>query len=135
MTENDLKKFRVKRREVMLTKRMLQSCLSDMGYPIIYPSEAKPKSNKSASTVESAADRKMLLQQRYTALLEAYDAEAASIEDALTILTSNERSVIRAYYIQGYKWEDVCETLNFSWSQTRRLKKSAIQKLTRAQLN
>jgi len=130
MTEQDLKTFRGKRREVKLAKRMLQSCLTDMGYPIMDPTDAKTKSNKSLSTVESAADRKMLLQKRYTALLEAYDAEAVSIEDALNILTPNERAVIRTYYIQGYKWEDVCEALNFSWSQTQRLKKSAIRKLT-----
>lgn len=129
MTEKDLKMFREKRREVKLAKRMLQSCLSDLGYPIIDPSDARSKSNKSVSSVESAADRKLQLHKRYMELLEAYDSEAVSIEDALNILTLDEASVIRAYYIHGYKWADVCEVLNFSWSQIQRLKKSAIQKL------
>lgn len=133
MNESTLKSFRDKRREVQFAKWSLHNIEKDMGYPpLAGPTEAKTKAGNrpQSSTVESAAEKKLRLQKYYNALLTAYDAEAVSIETALVHLTPDERSVIRAYYIQGLKWEDVCETLHISWSQVHRLKKSALRKLT-----
>ena len=133
MTENDLKKFRGKRREVSFARWSLQNMEQSMGYPLSAdPADMKTKTGHglTISSVESAAETKLRLQTQYRTLLESYDAEALSIEAALKMLTPDERSVIRAYYLQGCKWADVCEKLHFSWSQVQRLKKSAIRKLT-----
>ncbi len=135
MTENDLKKFRGKRREVSFARWSLQNMEQSMGYPSSAdPADAKTKAGPGStfSSVESAAETKLRLQKYYNALLTAYDAEAIAIEAELVRLTPDERSVIRAYYLQGCKWVDVCDRLHFSWSQVQRLKKSAIRKLAGA---
>ncbi len=127
MTERDMKCFRAKRREVMHAKSMLQNNLSDMGYPHL--DYGKIGRTPNGSVVEVWTEQTLQLQRKYVDLLEAYDAEATAVEAELARLTPDERSVIRAYYIQGLTWEGVCDTLHISWSQSQRLKRSAIRKI------
>ena len=43
---------------------------------------------------------------------------------------SNERQIIREYYINGKTWEEICVIINYAWAHTHRLHKSALKKLS-----
>lgn len=69
------------------------------------------------------------LQRLYKQKLAALEKEQAEIEEALSVLTPNERLVIRARYFEGKSWDDVCRVVHYEWAQTHRLHGSALQKL------
>lgn len=53
----------------------------------------------------------------------------AEIETALDLLESKERMVIRAYYIEGRKWDDVCRVVGYERSMVFRIHAAALKKL------
>ena len=52
------------------------------------------------------------------------------IEKDIDRLSSRERRIIRLYYIQGMRWEEVCVTINYSWRQTHNLHREALKNLS-----
>ena len=65
-----------------------------------------------------------LLMKKYE-VMEALEA----IEDAVSTLEPGERLLMREHYINGLKWEKVCERIGYSWAQTHRIHRNAIRKL------
>jgi len=51
------------------------------------------------------------------------------IEDAIDKLEPIQRRVIREYYINGLKWEQVCDKIGYAWAQTHRLHREALRML------
>jgi len=68
---------------------------------------------------------KLLVKKYY--VMEALEA----VEDAIDTLETVERLIMREYYINGLKWEQVCDKIGYSWAQTHRIHKNAIKKLER----
>lgn len=71
--------------------------------------------------------------QRLTAAIQPkikqLTAELVEIEAALDALDLKERLVIRAYYIEGRKWEDVCRAVGYERSQVFNIHAAALKKL------
>jgi DNA-directed RNA polymerase specialized sigma24 family protein len=51
------------------------------------------------------------------------------IEDAIDGLNPLERVLLRERYILGRDWEQVCDTIGYSWRQTHYLHTAALRKL------
>jgi len=51
------------------------------------------------------------------------------IEDAIDKLEPIHRRLIREYYINGLKWEQVCDKIGYAWAQTHRLHREALRRL------
>lgn len=51
------------------------------------------------------------------------------IENAIDELEPEERILIRKRYIDGLKWEEVCQELNISWRTAHRLNKKIMEKI------
>jgi len=66
-----------------------------------------------------------LLMKKY-ALVETLE----QIEDAIDKLSPIQRRIIREYYINGLKWEEVCDKIGYAWAQTHRLHREALKVLT-----
>lgn len=69
--------------------------------------------------------------EQYRKMIDEYDDEAIRIECKMDLLTSDERAVIRFYYLDKdmKTWEKVSELTNFSIRHVFRLRKSALKKL------
>jgi len=65
-----------------------------------------------------------LLMKKYE-LMEALE----EIEDAIDRLEPAQRRLMREYYINGLKWEQVCDKIGYAWAQTHRIHKEALRKL------
>ena len=51
------------------------------------------------------------------------------IEEAIDSLSPSQRVILRARYIDGYEWEEVCYRCSYSWSHAHRLHAEALRKL------
>jgi len=51
------------------------------------------------------------------------------IENAIKILSQREQYLIRARYIEGKKWEEICVEMHYSWPQIHRIHGKALDKL------
>lgn len=61
-------------------------------------------------------------------IIEAYK-EAQSIETVISQLEPIERTLMRARYIEGKSWEEVCVELNYSWRQTHYIHSNSLKKM------
>lgn len=52
-----------------------------------------------------------------------------AIETAIDSLDPVSRTLLRARYIKGSQWENICFELGYSWRQTHRLHRRALEKL------
>lgn len=68
--------------------------------------------------------------ERYNKKIEDIITERTRIEDLIDMLEDPlERAVMRYKYIEHLKWEDICLKINYEWSQTHRIHRSAINHL------
>ena len=73
---------------------------------------------------------------RHTALIDLYQVKCAQLLEAQTAIEKlieqlpiRERRLFRCRYIDGMTWEDVCETIGYSWRQTHKIHSRALDKL------
>ena len=93
-----------------------------------------PRGAGSGDPVHDSVSKKQSLKDRYNVLSEELAAAQSSIEDMIECLESEERKLMRHRYIEGLEWEEVCAAIGYSWSQTHRLHRKALNNLLR-QLN
>lgn len=48
-------------------------------------------------------------------------------KDISRLKDEDEKAVLRYRYIQGLKWEDVCDRIGFSWKHTHRIHSNALE--------
>lgn len=130
MTKQELKECRESRREIRQLLDEMEAIEAEVTSPKIPKLSGMPPSEPATSDrmAENVA-RWVDLQQTYRDRLSRSFAMRMAVEKAMDVLTPKERQVIRAYYIQGQTWEEVCVTVNYSWKQTHRIHASALQKL------
>lgn len=80
-------------------------------------------------TMDDAAIFHLQLQDRYRSQLARIEREQLAIEMAIAPLPPEERMVIRFRYLDALRWEDVCEKMSYSWTQTHRIHASALHHL------
>ena len=61
--------------------------------------------------------------------LDRLTEELAEIENALETLEVRERLLLRSYYIEGRKWDDVCQAVGYERSQAYKIHAAALEKL------
>ena len=97
--------------------------------------DGMPKGGSGPSNpVESLVVKHMTLEERYKAKIEALAEEQDKIETLIECLDPTERTLARFRYIDGLRWEDVCEAINYSWMQTHRLHARLLNKLVDAEM-
>lgn len=91
------------------------------------PSAHGSTQNSNEAVVLSFVD----LEREYIHKLAKLNTEIMQIETAISLLNdSAERQVMRARYIEGKKWEEICDIIGYSWSQTLRIHARALEKIT-----
>ena len=67
--------------------------------------------------------------EEYKEKLKSLAAEQLAIEKAVESLPNIHRAIIRHYYLEGMTWAEVCQKINYSWSQTHRKRREALKML------
>ena len=96
----------------------LQRQLEDIEDMLLYfklrcPKYGKPQERLTVHT------RK--LQKFYRAKLAELAAEQLAVEEAIGRLAPSQRTLMRCRYMDGLKWEEVCDRMNYSWTQIHRI--------------
>ena len=65
--------------------------------------------------------------KEYNKTLKAILARMAELENLIKPLREEQRQVIRAYFIQGKTWEQICVDLNLSHRQVMYIRKAALE--------
>lgn len=89
--------------------------------------ELKAENAQIKELLEAAVNDELRL--HYSSLLEKLEKEQLEIERAIDTLDMRERTLMRCYYIEGQTWEEVCDTMYYSWSQVHRVHAAALIKL------
>jgi len=91
--------------------------------------DGMPRSGKTSDpTAQQAmviADLWKLYRRKVAELAQAL----IELEDAIQVLDSRERQLIRLYYADGLTWEQVCFELHYGWARTHEIHKMALEKL------
>lgn len=128
MTKERLRNYRKAKQEIKQLKNRIRE-LQEEAYSIKATQfgNGRPSGNKSSSAVESAVVRCMELEAAYNTKLNYLLGETLAIERAIEKLAdSTESQLLRARYIQGLKWEEVCTVIGYSWSQMHRIHARAL---------
>ena len=75
------------------------------------------------------------LMDAYRQSLAAIEREQLALEQALTVLSPEQRMVIRYRYFDLLAWEDVCDRIHYSWRQTHYIHSAALKALEAAENN
>lgn len=63
---------------------------------------------------------------KYNSALESALSLTNEFEEALKMLNSRERRIMRMYYIDGMTWEKVCVEMNLSWTPLHYARRNAL---------
>lgn len=69
------------------------------------------------------------LQDRYNNKLYSLCIRQIEIEQSLDSLSTEERTLMRYRYIDGLKWEKICNKMGYAWAQIHRKHKAALEKI------
>lgn len=143
MTEREQLRLDIKRqlnsyRELDAERRQLVEELHRLEILMSSPSSSNtdgmPRSPGKSNPVERMVTKHVALEQRYRAKLAELVTAQENIEDLIEGLDPTERRLARFRYIDGLRWETVCDKMNYSWRQTHRIHGAILDKLVDAEM-
>lgn len=129
MTKGQLREYRdlkVKRKQLEDELDAIESVLYS---PRIQRMRQTPGAKAQGNAVEDMANKHLELMDYYRGKLAELAAKQRAVEYAIDRLPEKEQNVLRAYYIKGLKWEEVCVDVGYEWAQTHRYHSSGLQLL------
>lgn len=131
MTKERLRTYQAIKREAKQLQGQLEELEASMYGPKTQQLTGMPSgaSADMGSTLERVVIKHTELVERYRAKLAELTAEQLEIEKAIESLDGTARVLMRHRYIEGLTWEEVCVRLNYSWRQTHRLHRRALEQL------
>lgn len=143
MTEREQLRHDIKRqlnsyRELEAERRQLVDELERLEILMNSPNgsnwDGMPHGTGISNPVERMVIKHVTLEQRYRAKLAELVKAQETIENLIEGLEPTERCLARFRYIDGMRWETVCEMMNYSWMQTHRIHGRMLDKLTDAEM-
>lgn len=133
MTLNEVKKelsgYRAAKRELHQIEQqiaILEAELYGLKSPLL---DGMPKGAGGDSVLISRiVDRQNLLNLYQKQKIELIQVQT-KIETRIFDLESIERQICRYRYLDGLRWEKICERMNYSWSQVHRYHNNALRKI------
>ncbi len=129
MTLDKLKSYGHISREAWQLRALLYELAERMTSPGSPQISAAPKAHSTGSRLEDAFIRYTDTEEKYRLKLAELFALQLEIEEAVSGLDPLERMVIRGRYIQLMTWEDLSDYIGYSYTQTFRFHKTAIEKM------
>jgi hypothetical protein len=143
MTEREQLRLDIKRqlnsyRELNAERLQIQDELASLESLMLAPSspnmDGMPRGSGTSNPVERMAVKHMTLTDRYTVKLAEMVKAQEAIENLIEGLEPTERRLARFRYIDGLRWETVCDMMCYSWRQTHRIHGALLDKLVDAEL-
>ncbi len=133
--KKQLNSYRDLRAEYLELRDELQQLETTLGAPPGSNWDGMPRSPGVSNPVERAALKHMALVEKCEAKQDKLAVALERIESLIDGLEEPiERRLARLHYIDGLKWEGVCEKINYSWSQTHRIHGRMLDRLVAAEL-
>ena len=129
MTEAELKEYINIKRERDQLREMLDEIEATLYPPKIQHMTGMPSNISDGNRQEDLIVKHIDLQDRYKAKIEELAARQIEVEKAIDALRPPHRMLLRYRYIDGLTWEQVSERIHYSWRQTHRLHREALQML------
>lgn len=130
MTKEQLRQYINIKREKEQLEQYLEELETLMTSPRAQTLDGMPfNPSKGESIVELLAIKHLEIKNLYRAKVKELAEALCAIEKAIETLEPLERTLMRLRYIEGHKWEEVAVAIDYSWQQTHRLHKSALEKL------
>ncbi len=134
MTKEQLKAYRGLKLERDRLLVMIEELEAQMRSPRSQRLDGMPRGGSaSSSVVENLVVKHTELVDRYRQKVADLTRATEEIEDAIEVLESRERTLIRLHYIQGLTWEEVCVAMTYSWRQVHRIHAKALEALKSVQ--
>lgn len=105
-----------------------------MDAPPVSNWDGQPRGSGVSNPVERLATKHLTLVERYQAQLVKLAEAQEYVEAMIDGLDTVERRLARYRYIDGLRWEDVCEEMTYSWRQTHRIHGRLIDRLVDAEM-
>ena len=143
MTEREQLRLDIKRqlnsyRELDAERRQLLDELKRLEILMDAPGgsnwDGMPHGTDVSNPVERMVIKHVTLEQHYLAKLAEIVKAQEAIENLIEGLEPTERCLARFRYINGLRWEDVCEKMAYSWMQTHRIHGRLLDKLVAAEM-
>lgn len=132
MTKEELRSYRALTKERKQLETLLEEIESPLYSAKVQRLTGMPSasgSGESGSAQERLADRTMELRARYAEDIAELAERQLAIEQAIDALPSTMRQLLRARYIEGLTWEEVCVCIGYGWRQTHRVHAEALQRM------
>lgn len=131
MTKEQLKQYQHIKRELDKLEQTIQRINADLYSTRTADLSGMPKSQpiEGSSPWDARIDEKNEILEMYARKKEELKEALLIIERAIDTLEPRERTVLRLYYINGMKWEEVCVAGFFSWRTVHRIHAEALEKL------
>lgn len=128
-TKKMLSKYRDIKRELMQVRQELVVLETELYTPKGSSLDGMPKGSGDGSIlinrIAAKKDLQTLYETQYVEMLQSQK----EIELILNGLESIERQILRYRYVDGLRWEKICEKMNYSWSQIHRYHNKALRKV------
>ena len=130
-----LKAYGAIRYEMQQIEARIWELEDDCGLPKAQQLDAMPKGSGQGATVQEAwAIKKEALLELYRQQHNRSVDALHQVEQMLTTLESpRERALLRAKYLEGRTWEEVCVVMSYSWRQAHRIHSAALAHLVEAE--
>lgn len=141
MTERDTAKDRIKRRlnsytGIVRELQQLERHLADLQDRILPGGKAMdgmPRSPGGGGDLSGIVAERLELLDRYHAKTAELHKAQLEIENMIDGLDPRERTLVRAKYIEGHTWEEVCVIMAYSWRQVHRIHARVLDKLAKTE--
>lgn len=141
MTNRDTAKDRVKRRlnsytDIVNELRQLEdhmAALQDRILPGGKAMDGMPRSTGGGGDLSGIVAERLELLDRYHAKIAELHKAQLEIEEMIEGLGPLERTLVRAKYIEGHTWEEVCVIMAYSWRQVHRIHSRVLDKLAKSE--
>jgi hypothetical protein len=128
---NSYRDLRAEHQQLLQELERLEALIASPSGPNM---DGMPRSPGVSDPVQSLAIKLLTLKERYQAQIEKLASAQIKIENMIEGLEPTERLLARYRYIDGLKWETVCDMIHYSWRQTHRLHGQMINKLVTAEI-
>lgn len=134
MTKERLRRYgKIKQEQEQLRQR-LEEVETVLYYPKIPGLTDMPGGgSKEGNPQEELAIHHIELQQLYKAKIDEMAKELLAIEAAIEHLDETARTLLRYRYLDGLKWDEICQRMNYSWGSVHNIHGAALQQLKEAE--
>lgn len=130
MTKERLRAYRDRKKELLQIGQMIETLEARLYAPKAQRLTGMPSGPATGrNAAEDMADQHLELLAHYKDMESTLKAEQLAVEHAIASLEPIQRTLLRHYYIEGMKWEEVCVKVGYSWRQTHNIHAKALKML------